>query len=64
MSGQIFIGRRRKESRWSARILRDRLFRDFDPQQIFMRSEGNGLPQTRLCFRDGLALQHQRELRS
>src|SRR5215831_15952330 len=36
MSGQIFISYRRKESRWSARLLRDHLCRDFDPQQIFM----------------------------
>jgi hypothetical protein len=36
MSGQIFISYRREESRWSARSLRDRLCRDFDPNQIFM----------------------------
>ena len=36
MSGQIFINYRREESRWSARILRDRLCRAFDPKQIFM----------------------------
>jgi hypothetical protein len=36
MSGQIFISYRREESRWSARSLRDRLCRDFDPTQIFM----------------------------
>jgi hypothetical protein len=36
MSGQIFISYRREESRWSARSLRDRLCRDFDPKQIFM----------------------------
>jgi hypothetical protein len=36
MSGQIFISYRREESRWSARSLRDRLCRDFDPEQIFM----------------------------
>ena len=36
MSGQIFISYRRQESRWSARSLRDRLCRDFDPKQIFM----------------------------
>ena len=36
MSGQIFINYRREESRWSARSLRDRLCRDFGPEQIFM----------------------------
>src|SRR5215469_6020722 len=36
MSGQIFISYRRKESRWSARSLRDRLCRDFGPKQVFM----------------------------
>ncbi|MBV8352119.1 MAG: toll/interleukin-1 receptor domain-containing protein [Verrucomicrobia bacterium] len=36
MSGQIFISYRRQESGWSARSLRDRLCRDFDPDQIFM----------------------------
>jgi hypothetical protein len=36
MSGQIFISYRREESRWSARSLRDRLCRDFDPKQIFI----------------------------
>jgi TIR domain/Protein of unknown function (DUF2846) len=36
MSGQIFISYRREESRWAARSLRDRLSRNFDPQQIFM----------------------------
>jgi hypothetical protein len=36
MSGQIFISYRREESRWSARILHDRLCRDFDRKQMFM----------------------------
>jgi len=36
VSGQIFISYRRQESRWSARSLRDRLCREFDPKQIFM----------------------------
>jgi formylglycine-generating enzyme required for sulfatase activity len=36
MSGQIFISYRREESRWSARSLHDRLWRNFDPEQIFM----------------------------
>jgi formylglycine-generating enzyme required for sulfatase activity len=36
MSGQIFISYRREETRWSARILHDRLCRAFDPKQIFM----------------------------
>ncbi len=36
MSGQIFISYRREESRWSARILYDRLSARFDRKQIFM----------------------------
>jgi hypothetical protein len=36
VSGQIFISYRREESRWSARIVRDRLCREFDPKQVFM----------------------------
>src|SRR5215469_7378357 len=36
MSGQIFISYRREESLWSARSLKDRLCRHFEPKQIFM----------------------------
>jgi hypothetical protein len=36
MNGQIFISYRREESRWSAKMLRERLSRSFEPQQIFM----------------------------
>src|SRR5271157_1479492 len=43
MSGQIFISYRRQESRWSARSLRDRLCREFDPKQIFMDIDAIGL---------------------
>jgi hypothetical protein len=43
MSGQIFISYRREESRWSARSLRDRLCRDFDPKRVFINIDAIAL---------------------
>jgi tetratricopeptide (TPR) repeat protein len=40
MNGKIFINYRREESRWSARILYDRLSARFDRKQIFMDIDG------------------------